>query len=466
VSEPSPAGPLAATVAERLRHRPGPWDVYGERIRRYELHLVGERVEMRRGPLTLEGFGYREIRPAENGVHVGFAASTDLTPRGIARSVELAERAAAFASFPAKGVTLPGEESTPPSAESMDPALWERPEEVLDRYIHALLTPYEQERKVRPSFGSVRVSLIEASIANSAGLETGFRKTAAEIEFAVRTEAGPGGRPRGEYWVNQHAVRLEPDAVPHEVADWNRRALDAQRADPTRAERLTVVLPPEVLSDILPATLGVRLSGSGALRGMRPPAGAVVAGEELELFDDGLFPYALSTAPRDDEGVPQRRRRIIAAGRVDEPLNDRLHARALGTDADGSARRGTGRGWYRFPHAPTPGVSTIVLPAGPAGTDAELLESVGEGLWLDQLGYAFPDPVSTAFGGEIRLAYRIRNGRLAEPLRGGTVGGVTLAGASDAALLRTISAVGSESRLVGKLSAPALATSGLTISGR
>jgi predicted Zn-dependent protease len=466
VSGPDPAEPLAATVAERLGHRPGSWDVFAERIWRYELHLVGDRVEMRRGPLMLEGFGYREIRPAENGVHVGFAASTDLTPRGIARSVEQAERAGAYASFPAKGVKLPGEEASPPDAESMDAALWERPEAVMERYLHALLEPYGGERRVRPSFGSVRVSLTQVSIANSEGLETGFRKTAAEIEFAVRAEAGPEGRPRGEYWVNQHAVRLEPERVPHEVADWNRRALDAQRAEPTRAERLTVVLPPEVLSDILPVTLGVRLSGAGALRGMRPAAEAVVAGEGIELFDDGLFPYALATAPRDDEGVPERRRRIIAGGHVQEPLNDRLHAGALGTAADGCARRSNARGWYRFPHAPSPGVSTIVLPAGPAGSDAELMESVGEGLWLDQLGYAFPDPVSTAFGGEIRLAYRIRNGRLAEPVRGGTVGGVTLAGASEAALLRTITAIGSESRLVGRLSAPTVATNGLTVSGR
>ena len=119
----------------------------------------------------------------------------------------------------------------------------------------------------------------------------------------------------------------------------------------------------------------------------------------------------------------------------------------------------------RFTHTPSPANSTLVVEAGTDGTDAELAEIAGDGIWLQQLGWASPDPISGAFGGEIRIGYRIRNGKIAEPVRGGTIGGTVVAPPGTPSLLTSIAAIGSKARLVDDLSSPTLLVKTLTVAG-
>jgi len=247
---------------------------------------------------------------------------------------------------------------------------------------------------------------------------------------------------------------------------WCRKASEVRRAAPMPSGEISVVFPAEVLADFLPEILGYRLGGVAALRHMMPAVGSEVASPELDVTDDGLFPFGIGSSPWDDEGTPQRPRPLLAHGTVDEPLYDLLHGSALGQRPTGSGRRDTASfaPWFHFTRAPIPGPSTTVVAPGTAGSDRELAEAVGEGVWIDQLGYAFPDPVSSAFGGEVRLGYRIRQGRIAEPIRGGTVGGVLFADAGAPSVLRSIHHIGSHPRLVGRLSTPTMAVEGMTVS--
>ena len=107
----------------------------------------------------------------------------------------------------------------------------------------------------------------------------------------------------------------------------------------------------------------------------------------------------------------------------------------------------------------------MVVEPGTGGSDAEIAEIAGDGIWLQQLGWASPDAISGAFGGEIRIGYRIRNGKLAEPVRGGTIGGTVVAPPGTPSLLSCISAIGSEARLVDDLSSPTLLVKPLTVAG-
>jgi predicted Zn-dependent protease len=462
-----PPSETAFRVSEELRSTEGLWDVFGESIRRFELHLNGTEVEMSRGPIVLEGYGYREIRPSNGGVRVGFAGSTDLSHRGIARTIEQAHTAGEFSKFPAKEVALPARTEAAAGVESWDPELWERPEESIARYAEELLAPFDGRKDARPSFGSLRLALIEATFANSAGAEGRARKTNVEFEFAVRSASGPEGPKAGEYWVNRRSCRLDHRTIGAEVGEWCRRAQDARAASPMPAGTDRVVLPTAVLSEILPATLGFRLSGPAALRGMMPALGSSVAASSVDLYDDGLFPFALSTSPWDDEGSPQVRRHLVEAGAFRQPIYDLLYASALGAQTSASGRRDatTLAPWFHFMIAPHPSPSTMVLSPGPGGSDAEMIEAVGDGLWVDQLGYAFPDAVSSAFGGEVRLGYLIRGGKLTTPVRGGTVGGVVLAGPDQPSMMRSIRAIGSAPSLVGQLSAPTISVGSLSVAG-
>jgi predicted Zn-dependent protease len=445
----------AAHVSDRLRGRiEAPWEVFGERIRRYEVHLTEDRVEMVRAPVLLEGYSVRLFRPSEGQMGVGVTASTDLSPEGIDAAVETAAATARFARFPTRRVELPGTATRPPSAVvTTDPELWERPWETIQSYVHALLAPFEGRTGVAPSFGSVRATLGEVTLANSEGLQRHVPRTEVELEFAVTASGGPEGAPPGEYWVTRRTRGLPTRGLPAEVDRWCQFAEDVRRPEKVATGPTNVVLSPSVLGDIIPVIAGFRLSGAAELRKVAPAEGEMVADPSVTLSDDGLYAGSVGTSPFDDEGVPQARRTIVEAGAAREKSYDVLHAGALGHQVTGNGRRTDTLfpAWFRFAVAPGPGPSTVVLKGRDGGSDAELCEAAGDGIWVDQLGFAFPDALSGAFGGEIRVAYRIRGGRLAEPVRGGTVGGVLFAPPGTPSMLNSLRVVGRTPVLAGGL---------------
>ncbi|HTT26183.1 MAG TPA: TldD/PmbA family protein [Thermoplasmata archaeon] len=455
---------VASALADRLPKKlPGPWDLFVERSRGFEIHLEGDRVEMRRGPIEFEGFGLRLFRPAGGAMGIGPAASTDLSPESLQLAVEHAEATAVRAPSPAKSIQLPRPASGPwPQVSVVDPALWDRPEEALEEYAQALLGPVGPAGAVQASFGSVRAGLVEVSLANSEGLGAAYRHTLVDLEFAVKAFGGPEGRPPGEYWVTRQTRVIPRQGVEEEVREWCRKAQDVRRAVPTPAGVQKVVFPTPVLADVLPAILGYRLSGDAAVRKMGPKAGDQVAIPGLFVTDDGLLPDAPGSAPWDDEGTPHRSTRLLDEGRFLGPILDSVFAGALGGVPTGNGHRGS---THRFLTTPSPGVSTLVVAPGTGGSDAELIEAAGEGIWLEQLGYAFPDGTTSAFGGEVRLGYRIHRGKLAEPIRGGTVGGATFGPSETPPLLTSITSLGSRGRLVERLHAPSMLVTGFPVAG-
>jgi PmbA protein len=469
MSETNGTASTAFRAAERLKLAE-PWEVYGERSSRYEIHLNGREIELVRGPILVEGYGVRVFRPRDGGTGTGFQASTDFSEEGIRATAEDAEALTQYSSFPAKKIELPnGSTASAPSPEIRDPRLWDRPLETLQEYVDGLLRSFDGVPDAQPSFGSVRATLSETTLTNSAGLRANYPHTNVIFELAVKSTAGPEGRPPGEYWVNEIMRRLESHDLPDRVADWCRLARDARRAEPTPTGDLPVVLPASVLSGILPLGIGDRVTGAARLRDLAPQIGTVWGTDAVTLRDDGRVPWGISSSPVDDEGSPQRERTILDHGRVTGLLYDARHAGAFDTGSTGNAVRGghfSFTEWRRFESAPGSATTTLVLAPGDGGSDAELIEAAGDGIWLQQLGWAIPDPVTGAFGGEIRIGYRIRGGKLAEPVRGGTLGGVVVAPEGQPSLLGSAVGFGSTAVLSEKLLSPTLLVRPLTVAGQ
>ncbi|MCI4360302.1 MAG: TldD/PmbA family protein [Thermoplasmata archaeon] len=456
-------------VADRVRAKAAsPWEVFGERVRRYEVHLNGPRVEMVRAPIEVEGFALRLFRRADDQTGVGVAAGTSMGDTAVLAAIEQAEALAAFARFPARRIDLPGTAGHAASVEVVDRETWEHPVEAMHRVADALLRPLEGKPGIVPSFGSVRLTLYDTTLSNSEGLHRRYSHTSMEYEFAIKSSGGPEGAPPGEHWVNARMRRLPTDGeIARDAERWCELARDVRSAKSPTTGPTRVVLPPSVLADILPAIVGYRMSGTAQLRKMAPDAGSTVGSPQVTVTDDGLLPFGIGTAPCDDEGTSQSRRPLIEGGVARGTLQDLLHASALGEGATGNGRRDSTLfpSWFHFGDAVSALPTTLVLAPGQGGSDEELLEACGDGIWVDQLGYAFPDPVSGAFGGELRSAYRIRNGKKAEPVRGGTLGGVVFAPSGVPSLLTSIEAVGGRPMLVGALYAPSVLVQGMTIAG-
>lgn len=457
---------LGHRVAERVRVN-APWEVVGERSTRYELHLQGSSVELERGPITVEGYGIRLIRPRGKALGTGFAASTDLTAEGIAATVQAAEATARMNEFPAASVDLPSKAAHPPEVPVVDEKLWADPAQAVQEYAEAVLRPFEGRKGVVPSFGSVKAVLSELTLVNSAGLSVAYPSTYVELELAVKAFGGPEGAPPGEFWVTESGRRLRPESVPASVDAWSRYAADVRRAVPPPSGEQSVILPPDVLSGIILPVLGYRFTGVARLHKNAPEVGAEVAAEDLTLRDEGDQPWSPGSAPYDGEGTPPSKHTLVTQGKVAGLLYDALYAAAFDTRSTGNGvRRGLGpAGQLAFAHPPAPGLSTLVVPPGDGGTIDELAEAAGDGVLVTQLGWARPDAISGAFGGEIRIGYRIRSGKLAEPVRGGTVGGTVLAPPGSPSLLHDVKGIGREPTLSEGLISPALLVRPLTVAG-
>ncbi len=460
------ANDLAQRAADHIKAEP-PWDVLGERQRRFELHLQGTEVETERGPLTVEGYGVRLFLPRNGQLGVGFQASTDVSADGVATCVADARTVAKTAEFPAKKVDLPTGGGHGSEVPIVDEKLWADPLGALRAYVAELQAAMRGRSGVVVSFGSVRAILSEVSIANSSGLKASYASTSIALELAVKAFGGPEGAPPGEYWVTDSFRRLEPNLLRGAADDWCRYAADVRRAKSPPTGDLPVVLPTDVLSGILPPVLGSRLSGSMRLRKIAPEVGTVVGADSLTIRNEGDYPWANGSSPYDDEGTAKSQQPLIEHGKVTGHLYDLLHASALGARPTGTAVRSAPgpSGRLRFAHAPGTAPSTIVVHGGKGGTTAELVEAAHDGVLVTQLGWAFPDPVSGAFGGEIRIGYRIRNGKLAEPVRGGTVGGSALAPPGSPSVLASVQAIGSQATLTEGLASGAFLVRPLTVAG-
>lgn len=458
---------VAQRVADRLRVE-GPWEVFAEQAERYEVHLNGTRVELVRGPISLTGYSVRLLRSREGKTATGFQASTDLSEAGIGKAVEQAETVARHTEFPATDVKFPSAPShAPASAEVLDRALWDDPAGAVEAYLAEMRNSFSGRSGASLSFGSVKTAKVRSSLVNSSGLSATFSHTLAQIEMAVKAHDGPEGAAPGEYWVDESYRRLATRELSRHVDDWCRFAADARKAVAPPSGELPVVLPTGVLSGIVPPVIGFRATGSARLRQLGIEVGQQVAAASVRLTDDGRYPWAPESGPFDAEGTPTGTTTVIDNGVVRGLAYDTLHAAAFSERSTGnSVRSGFGpRGWFSFVAPPVNAATTLVIAPGTGGSDAELCEAAGEGIWVQQLGWANPEPISGAFGGEVRIGYRIRHGKLAEPVRGGIVGGLVVAPPGKPSLLANVAAIGAKPQLADALVSPPLLVRTLTVAG-
>lgn len=218
---------------------------------------------------------------------------------------------------------------------------------------------------------------------------------------------------------------LEDDA---RVEALGRFAETLTGARPVVKGRYTVVLDPQLAGAVVHETVGHVSEADNAPRSRSIRShfrvGRRVAPPGLTVVDDATIPRRPGSYAFDDEGVAASRTTLIADGIV----AGRLHSLTTARDAR-VAPTGNGRA-ADFGCEPIVRCSnTMVLP-GPSSTD-ELIASTDEGLYLRGVrgGHTKGDAFSYAACG----GWRIRRGRLAEPIgnltmRGGVpefLGGIT-----------------------------------------
>ena len=205
---------------------------------------------------------------------------------------------------------------------------------------------------------------------------------------------------------------------------WNRaidvalaQALTNLESVAAPAGEMPVVLGPGWPGVLLHEAVGHGLEGDFNRKGTSAFSGRIgqrVAAPGVTVVDDGAIGSRRGSLTIDDEGTPTRRNILIEDGVLKGYIQDRLNARLMGVEPTGNGRRES------FAHAPMPRMTNTFMLAG-NDNPGELVERVKDGIYARSFGGGQVDITSGKFVFSCTEAYRIRNGRIAEPIKGATL---------------------------------------------
>jgi TldD protein len=209
-----------------------------------------------------------------------------------------------------------------------------------------------------------------------------------------------------------------------DAAQWNRaidealgQALVNLESVAAPAGEMPVVMASGWAGVILHEAIGHGLEGDFNRKGTSAFTGRIgerVATPGVTIVDDGAIDQRRGSLTIDDEGTPTRRTVLIEDGILKGYLQDRLNARLMGMEPTGNGRR------QSFAHAPMPRMTNTFMLAGKDDPD-ELVGRVKDGIYAKSFGGGQVDITSGKFVFTCTEAYRIRGGRIAEPVKGATL---------------------------------------------
>lgn len=222
--------------------------------------------------------------------------------------------------------------------------------------------------------------------------------------------AGAGGRQAYDTYINPtHWKSLAAEAL--------RQAKVNLQSVPAPAGQMDVVLGPGWPGVLLHEAIGHGLEGDFIRKGtsaFTSMIGERVASPGVTVVDDGTLTGRRGSLTIDDEGTPTSRTTLIEDGILKGFMQDRMNSRLLGVPATGNGRRET------FAHAPIPRMTNTFMTSGNQDP-GEILADLKDGIYATNFGGGQVDITSGKFVFQCTEAYRVRNGKIEEPLKGATL---------------------------------------------
>ncbi|MCL2400281.1 MAG: TldD/PmbA family protein, partial [Defluviitaleaceae bacterium] len=142
--------------------------------------------------------------------------------------------------------------------------------------------------------------------------------------------------------------------------------------------------------------------------------GEQIASPLVTAIDDGTMPNEWGSVHIDDEGTPTQRKVLIEKGILKSYMVDYLNGLKMDMPSTGSSRRES----YKF--APTSRMTNTYIANGES-TPEEVIADTEYGLYAKKLGGGSVQPATGEFNFAVDEGYIIRNGKIAEPVRGATL---------------------------------------------
>lgn len=142
--------------------------------------------------------------------------------------------------------------------------------------------------------------------------------------------------------------------------------------------------------------------------------GEKIANSKVTAIDDGTIANAWGSINVDDEGTKTQKNVLIKDGILNSFLIDKHNGKKMGMKSTGSARRES----YKF--APTSRMTNTYIDKGTDTID-DIFSSIEYGLYAKKMGGGSVQTATGEFNFAVREGYMIRNGKIAEPVRGATL---------------------------------------------
>jgi len=288
-------------------------------------------------------------------------------------------------------------------------------------------------------------------LANSHGFVGEYRRSYCSVAAVPIAQTESGAMQR-DYWysVARTLTKLDtPEHVGKIAAERTLRRLGARKV---KTAKVPVVFDPQVATSIL-EHIFEGINGDSVYRGASFLAGKLgqkIAGDNVNVIDDGTIPGGFGTAPFDGEGIPTRRTVVIENGVLASYLLNTYTAKKLGLATTANAARGL---------AGTPGIGpgNYFLQPG-AKTPQQLISEIKDGLYVTEFLGQGANLVTGDYSRGASGMW-IQNGELAFPVEEITVAG------NLKEIFSNISEIASDLEFRGSVACPTIRIDGLIVGG-
>ena len=247
--------------------------------------------------------------------------------------------------------------------------------------------------KRESEFGRLVYSII---VADQNGMETGFE--------------GPGAQQDISYF----RTKVQPRKVARKAAETALKMLTAKECP---SGKMPVVIGNGWGGVLFHEACGHPLEASAVSRGLScfsGKEGQMIASPLVTAVDDSTIPQEWGSIDIDDEGNFGTKRVLIKDGKLVNFMIDDYNGRRMGREGNGSCRRQN----YKF--CPTSRMSNTYIDNGKS-TPEEIIQATKLGLYAVGFNGGSVNPATGEFNFGCSEAYIIRDGKIAEPVKGATL---------------------------------------------
>ena len=234
--------------------------------------------------------------------------------------------------------------------------------------------------------------------ADQSGFETGFE--------------GPGAQKDISYFRTE---KVNPKKVARKAAETALKMLTAAECP---SGKMPVVIGNGWGGVLFHESCGHPLESSAVAKGLscfsNNKIGDYIASPVVSAVDDSTIPSEWGSIDIDDEGNPGTKRLLIKNGKLNDYMIDDLNGRRMNREGNGACRRQN----YRY--IPTSRMSNTYICNGKS-TPEEIIKATKLGLYAVGFNGGSVDPTTGEFNFGCSEAYIIRDGKIAEPVKGATL---------------------------------------------